>query len=129
MKSFNKKRSHYSRIKHVEKTTLGIANPNIKKGGVKKNILKLKPPRFLKRIDIDKLCELFNADEEVQKKVGIKRWDIINEFIARKISVVNIQRAAGSMCGRRMRIWYNETRNCIEVKGYAIFEGTDLLQW
>ena len=50
-------------------------------------------------------------------------------FIDRKISTVNIQRASGSMNGRPMRIWYNEGRNCIEVRGRVFFEDTDLLQW
>ncbi len=80
-------------------------------------------------MSIDSLCELFNAGEEIYKEYNINEWNIIDEFIARKVSVVNIQRASGGMCGRKMRIWYNETKNCIEVTGYAIFEGTDLLQW
>lgn len=78
----------------------------------------------LKKLSAEQLCDLFN-DETAQ----VKHWDIIQEFIDRKISTVNIQRASGSMNGRPMRIWYNEGRNCIEVRGRVFFEGTDLLQW
>lgn len=78
----------------------------------------------LKKLSAEQLCDLFN-DETAQ----VKHWDIIQEFIDRKISTVNIQRASGSMNGRPMRIWYNEGRNCIEVCGRVFFEGTDLLQW
>lgn len=78
----------------------------------------------LKKLSAEQLCDLFN-DETAQ----VKHWDIIQEFINRKISTVNIQRASGSMNGRPMRIWYNEGRNCIEVRGRVFFEGTDLLQW
>ena len=63
----------------------------------------------LKKLSAEQLCDLFN-DETAQ----VKHWDIIQEFIDRKISTVNIQRASGSMNGRPMRIWYNEGRNCIE---------------
>ncbi len=77
----------------------------------------------LKKLSAEQLCDLFN-DETAQ----VKHWDIIQEFIDRKISTVNIQRASGSMNGRPMRIWYNEGRNCIEVRGRVFFEGTDLLQ-
>lgn len=69
----------------------------------------------LKKLSAEQLCDLFN-DETAQ----VKHWDIIQEFI---------QRASGSMNGRPMRIWYNEGRNCIEVRGRVFFEGTDLLQW
>ena len=78
----------------------------------------------LKKLSADQLCDLFNDETS-----HVDHWDIIHEFIDRKISTVNIQRASGSMRGRSMRIWYNEERNCIEVRGRAFFEGTDLLQW
>ncbi len=78
----------------------------------------------LKKLSAEQLCDLFN-DETAQ----VKHWDIIQEFIDRKISTVNIQRASGCMNGRPMRIWYNEGWNCIEVRGRVFFEGTDLLQW
>ena len=78
----------------------------------------------LKKLSADQLCDLFNDETS-----HVDHWDIIHEFIDRKISTVNIQRASGSMNGRPMRIWYNEGRNCIEVRGRVFFEGTDLLQW
>lgn len=78
----------------------------------------------LKKLSADQLCDLFNDETS-----HVDHWDIIHEFIDRKISTVNIQRASGSMRGRSMRIWYNEERNCIEVRGRVFFEGTDLLQW
>ena len=71
----------------------------------------------LKKLSAEQLCDLFN-DETAQ----VKHWDIIQEFIDRKISTVNIQRASGSMNGRPMRIWYNEGRNCIEVRGRVFFD-------
>ena len=55
---------------------------------------------------------------------ALRKWDIIQEFIDRKISVVNIQRASGSMSGREMRIMYNKAANRIEVAGYYFFEDT-----
>ncbi len=83
----------------------------------------------LKDMDVEQLCDLFNADEDIQRKAGVCRGDLIKEFISRHISTVNIQRAAGGMCGQRMRIWYNEPKNCIEVRGRHFFEGTNLWQW
>lgn len=83
----------------------------------------------LAKMNVEQLCEMFNNEDEILEKNGIKSSDIIEEFINRKISTVNIQRAAGSMHGRKMRIWYNRSKNCIEVSGHHFFEGTDLLQW
>lgn len=65
------------------------------------------------------LCELYNEEKF--------RSEIIDEFKRRKISVVNIQRSAGS--GSPIKIWYNGKGNNIEVYGRHFFEGTDLLQW
>lgn len=83
----------------------------------------------LAKMDVEQLCEMFNDKDGILEKAGIDPNDIIREFINRGGATVNIQRAAGSLCGRKMQIWYNRSRNCIEVSGYHFFEGTDLLQW
>lgn len=81
----------------------------------------------LTKLKAEQLCEMFNDKDDSLDENGIRRDDIIHEFKNRKISVVNIQRAAGS--GRKLQIWYNRSRNCIEVYGRHFYEGTDLLQW
>lgn len=83
----------------------------------------------LAKMDVEQLCEMFNDKDGILEKAGIDPNDIIREFINRGVATVNIQRAAGNLCGRKMQIWYNRSRNCIEVSGYHFFEGTDLLQW
>ena len=52
----------------------------------------------------EQLCELFNECDSLDIP-ALRKWDIIQEFIDRKISVVNIQRASGSMSGREMRMY------------------------
>lgn len=81
----------------------------------------------LTKIDAEQLCEIFNGKDNFSQNIDTKY--IINEFISRKISVVNIQRAYGSTSGKKMQIWYNRERNCIEVSGRCFFEGTNLLKW
>lgn len=83
----------------------------------------------LAKISTEQLCEMFNDLDNVVEEKDISSSDIINEFINRKISTVNIQRAVGSMAGNKMRIWYNRSKNCIEVCGRNFFDNTDLLQW
>lgn len=89
----------------------------------------MKETIILKEISVEQLCDLFNDSGDILKEHGITEDDIIQEFKKRKISTVNIQRASGDRSGKKMRIWYNSSRNCIEVRGRNFFEGTDLLQW
>lgn len=89
----------------------------------------MKKAIVLADMNVKQLCDLFNDSDNICEEYGISSNDIIHEFINRKISTVNIQRASGSAPGKKMRIWYNDSRNCIEVYGRNFFEGTDLLQW
>lgn len=90
-----------------------------------KQIKNMKKRRIinLRSLSAEQLCELFNECDSLDIP-ALRKWDIIQEFIDRKISVVNIQRASGSMSGREMRIMYNKVANRIEVAGHYFFEDT-----
>lgn len=54
----------------------------------------MKKAIVLADMNVKQLCDLFNDADNICEEYGISPNDIIHEFINRKISTVNIQRAS-----------------------------------